>query len=82
MADSEEWNGTNWATQTAMPISRSKQSAAGQTDADSALALGGGSNAPIAAPTEIDTVEWNGSSWTTYSETGLGTGFRNGVGFG
>ena len=82
MADSEEWNGTNWATQTAMPISRSNHSAAGQTDADSALAFGGGSNAPIAAPTEIDTVEWNGSSWTTYSETGLGTGFRNGVGFG
>jgi len=82
MADSEEWNGTNWATQTAMPISRSNHAAAGQTDADSALVFGGGSNAPIAPPSALDTVEWNGSSWTTHGSTDLMPYFRNGVGFG
>ena len=80
--DSEEWNGTNWSVSTAMPISRSNHSGAGQTDADSALAFGGGSNSGYPTPTDIDTVEWNGSSWTTYSETGLHPACRNGVGFG
>ena len=80
--ESEEWNGTNWSVSTGMPISRSNHSAAGQTDADSALAFGGLSNSPFPSPTDIDTVEWNGSSWTTYSETGLAPACRNGVGFG
>ena len=77
---SEEWNGTNWSAQLNMPISRSNHSAAGQTDADSALAFGG--SYPPAGAADTDTVEWNGTAWTTYPDTDLAPGHRNGVGFG
>ena len=81
-AVSEEWNGTNWATQVNMPISRSNHAAAGQTNADSALAFGGTGNS-YSSPTALPTVEWNGSSWSTYSGTDFSPTYcRNGTGFG
>ena len=81
--DSEEWNGTNWSVSTEMPISRSNHAAAGQINADSALAFGGTSNSSYPSPTDVDTVEWNGSTWTTYSETGFTPTYcRDGIGLG
>ena len=78
---SEEWNGTNWSAQVNLPVSRSNHAAAGQTDADSALVFGG--SYPPAGAADTDTVEWNGSAWTTYADTDLGPAYhRNGVGFG
>ena len=81
-AGSEEWNGTNWSEQVQMPMSRSRHVAAGQTTADSALAFAGSSGGAYSSPTDVDTIEWNGSSWSTYSETGFPThcGFGTGLG--
>ena len=81
-AGSEEWNGTNWSEQVQMPMSRSTHVAAGQTTADSALAFAGSSGGAYPSPTDVDTIEWNGSSWSTYSETGFPTHCRYGIGLG
>ena len=36
----------------------------------------------LSSPTDVDTIEWNGSSWSTYSETGFPTHCRYGIGLG